>query len=54
MKKPPIKPDIHFRISAAHYKYLQEMAKQMDRSISYLIEKIVKEWVETHAQEPKE
>lgn len=49
-KQPPAKPDIHFRISSAHYKYLQEIAKQRDRSISYLIEQIVKEWVETHAQ----
>ena len=53
MKKPPIKPDIHFRISSRTYKYLSELAKQRDRSISYLIEQIVEEWAETHAQEPK-
>ena len=59
-KKPPHpKPDIHFRISRADYEHLQRVAKVMDRSVSYLIEKIVKEWIanqgsafETEKKEP--
>lgn len=43
-KKAP-KPDVHFRISRAEYEHLQRVAKAMDRSVSYLIEKIVKEWI---------
>ena len=48
------RPDIHFRISAKDYRHLQGVAKAMDRSVSYLIEKIVKEWIEQQSQPHKE
>jgi hypothetical protein len=50
VKKPPPKPDIHFRVTSADYQYLQEVAKAMDRSVSYLIERIVKEWIAGHGK----
>jgi len=44
-------PDIHFRITAAEYRHLQAVAKAMDRSVAYLIAKIVREWLEGHGGE---
>jgi predicted DNA-binding protein len=51
--KPRI-PSIHFRISAEHYEYLQKIAKQMDRPVSYLIAQIVREWINKPKEPGKE
>jgi hypothetical protein len=52
MKNNP-KPDIHFRITKQQYKYLQSVAKAMDRSTAYLIAKIVTEWIEASQGAPR-
>ena len=52
MKKAEPKPDIHFRLTAGDYRFLQQVAERMDRSMSYLIEKIIKEWIEAAKKEP--
>jgi len=46
-------PDIHFRITAAEYRHLQAVAKAMDRSVAYLIAKIVREWIEHGGPKPE-
>jgi predicted transcriptional regulator len=50
--KPAAKPDIHFRLTAEDYRFLQQVAERMDRSMSYLIEKIIREWIEAAKKEP--
>ena len=45
-KNPPAKkPDIHFRLSRSNYEHLQRVAQAMDRSVAWLIEKIVNDWI---------
>ena len=50
----PRLPSIHFRITATEYRHLQAVAKAMDRSVAYLITKIVREWLEGHQEPSKE
>ena len=50
-RQPKELPDIHFRITAAEYRHLQAVAKSMDRSVAYLIAKIVREWIERQPNE---
>lgn len=51
MKKQEKRPDIHFRITDEKYQYLVAVAAAMDRSVSYLIEHIVNEWIDRHKSE---
>jgi len=50
MKRKEERPDIHFRITRKEYQHLQAVAKAMDRSVSFLIAKIVHEWIENQGQ----
>lgn len=47
-------PDVHFRITAAEYRQLQAVARNLDRSVAYLITKIVREWLENQAAARRE
>lgn len=49
-REPNPLPDVHFRITASEYRHLQAVARNMDRSVAYLITKIVREWL-THDDE---
>jgi len=42
-------PSIHIRLEVEDYKRLQQVAKAMDRPVSYLIAQILHEW----CQRPK-
>ena len=45
MTKKIDNPDIHFRVPRAASDHLQETAREMDRSVSWLVAKIVMDWI---------
>jgi hypothetical protein len=46
-RKQPALADIHFRVTPAEFKQLQAYADKMDRSLSYLITKVVRDWMKS-------
>lgn len=52
-KETEKKPYIHFRVTAEEYRYLRDVAEAMDRSVSYLMASIIRDWIAKQKGEPE-